>query len=520
MSFVYLESSTPYFFVQDDVLVTEFPAILFGCRSLWDGRFPEYMPNILMGSPLASVGGASLTYPFTYVSYAIARHLLVDEYATMDVFGILHIVLGYLATYRLCRYLNILPRHALVAALTFVMSGGILIMGRSWHSCIPIVVWFPLIIQSCLTLLSSRLTYSEVLKASLSIALWYHVGFPIFWVYGMAFFWFIVLWHLLWRQVSVARLLAVLPPFIAGIGLSLPLFLCQYAATKNINRPGGYGRGILDGVLTMFLPCPIAEARHPNGWGSTNLEQAGSMYYIGGVSLVLMLLAALAFLSRPAKDAARQQLWSLSVVIAFGLCLGPDAPFWSIISKLPLLDMINNHPYRLLPFLALFVAICGGRALSALFSRPQKAIEPALAMLFFALFSLSTELTPRTAIWKVKRAAHMAFARQRPGVPLPLQIHGAGIDVDTSMVEREAVIVVNFFWHPQMKAFADGAEVPVRADKWNRMLVKVARGTSTLSIRYVTGWLNKSLGGVVLCILAALITLAVVRRARDEGTAQ
>ena len=61
--FVGLEIMQPYYFTQDDALLGELPGILLGCRSLWEGTFPDWNPYVFMGSPLATIGFWAITYP-------------------------------------------------------------------------------------------------------------------------------------------------------------------------------------------------------------------------------------------------------------------------------------------------------------------------------------------------------------------------------------------------------------------------------------------------------------------------
>src|SRR5437762_12566947 len=93
--FIGLQFVEPYYFTQDDALLGELPGILLGCRSLWEGTFPDWNPYVFMGSPLATIGFWAITYPPQLLSYAIARHLLGDEYATMEVFAALHLMAGF-----------------------------------------------------------------------------------------------------------------------------------------------------------------------------------------------------------------------------------------------------------------------------------------------------------------------------------------------------------------------------------------------------------------------------------------
>ena len=97
-SLVFMEVRDPYYFTQTDTVNECLPMILVGMRDVWRGEFPEYNPYILFGTPLASLGMYGLTYPPLYLSYAIARHLLGNEHATMEVFVIMHLLAGFFLT--------------------------------------------------------------------------------------------------------------------------------------------------------------------------------------------------------------------------------------------------------------------------------------------------------------------------------------------------------------------------------------------------------------------------------------
>ena len=142
---VSLEARQPYYFTQDDALVVEAPSRLVGCRSLWQGQFPEYNPYNMFGEPMASTGCGSFTYPPTYMAYAAARHLLGNEYLVGDVFVVLHLVAGFAAMRWFCGELGLRRATANLAGLSFVLSGSFLIMGRSWTNFVPMVVWLPVL---------------------------------------------------------------------------------------------------------------------------------------------------------------------------------------------------------------------------------------------------------------------------------------------------------------------------------------------------------------------------------------
>jgi len=62
----------------------ELPGVLMTCQGVWQGLAAEYNPYTFLGSPTPSIGGV---YPPMYLAYGVARHLLGDEHATLDMFA-------------------------------------------------------------------------------------------------------------------------------------------------------------------------------------------------------------------------------------------------------------------------------------------------------------------------------------------------------------------------------------------------------------------------------------------------
>ena len=122
--FVVLEVKEPFYFTQCDTVNEDLPLILVGCRSYWRGEFPNYNPYTWLGTPLAGAGLASLTYPPTLLSYAVARHVLFNENATAEVFVILHLTAGFFLMRRLACKIGMGALAANLSALSFVLSGG------------------------------------------------------------------------------------------------------------------------------------------------------------------------------------------------------------------------------------------------------------------------------------------------------------------------------------------------------------------------------------------------------------
>ena len=367
VAFAILEFNQPYYFTQDDALVTELPGMLWGCRTLWKGEFPDYGPNCLMGGPGISEGGGSLTYPPTWLAYAIARYGLHDEYALLEVFAALHLLAGFLLTWWLARRLRLSPMAATLASLALVLSGSILIMGRCWHMIIPTVVAGPAIALCLLWLKERPVSWRWALVTGLVLGVYYQVGFPQEWAYAALFFGLGVLWLLLWGEVPWRRALWSLPALAWAAALAAPLLWCQMSFARDMVRPPPYGRGILPGLAALFLPAPLVHCPHPNFWGSTDLRYMSEFYYFGTILAVTFVMGLIAWLtSRWRRDWGQGRLWFFLAVVAFLLALGPQGGLWQVLNHMPFLSLVNNNPFRALPFMILFVALAGGAVLDRL----------------------------------------------------------------------------------------------------------------------------------------------------------
>jgi len=371
IAFAYIEILDSYYFVQDDMLVTGFPSILLGLRGIWHGHWPEYNPFCLLGSPLASSGGGSLTYPPMLLAYAIARHALHDEYATLEVFAFLHLGAGYWATFWLGKILRLRPTTAALVALSFILSGSILVMGRGWDYFVAAAVWIPLLTASAVTLTRSLGGWKWALGTGIGLGVCYHVGFPQLWVYEAGFWGLGVAISLATMRRGRARSAAwVVVALFLAMGLIWPLLSVQMSLGEGLTRQSGYGNGIFDGLWGLLAPWPLVLADHPNMWGSSDRQYMTQLFFFGGV-LPILALAGLGvlFTARVRRVLTHNYVIAGSAVLAFWLALGREGMLWQVLLEIPFLNKVNNHPFRLLPFVVFFVALFGGMTFDGVMGR-------------------------------------------------------------------------------------------------------------------------------------------------------
>lgn len=371
-AFVFLEVVDPFCFCQDDALVGELPVVLLHVRAAWKGIPVEYNPYVFLGSPTPALAGF---YPPLFVSYAIARHALHNEYATLDVFAAIHIAAGYCFSFMLARRLGIHPILAALAALTYVLSGPVIVMARCWHTFAVLSAFIPLFGLLVDQLRTEEPTWRWPVAMGIALGLFYQSGFLQLFVLGCG----IMLLHAFalaavggmpWRRLGW-----LLPALAFGAACSFPMFYQQLRVSRDLqgNEPG-FGWGAVAGIPAMLLPYPLAIGPMPNDWGNVNLIWAGHCYYFGTVLLLGCLAAGISILRpghRPSvlasapmdapADSFRRVQSPLLVVtlVAFLLALGEWGGLWWLLELLPV--GLKNNPFRALPWFVFYACVSGAR---------------------------------------------------------------------------------------------------------------------------------------------------------------
>lgn len=390
----WLERVQPLYFTQDDGFSTLLPTVLWGCRSLWQGVFPDWNPHQYLGGPTVASGIFALTYPATYLSYAVARHLLGNEYLTLEVFCISHLLVGFCVTWWAARSLGLRPMLAALVSVCVVLSGFSLIGGRSWFDFTPLLVWVPALVISVARLERGPVSWPWALATGLAVGLFFHNGHTQIWAYAVGFTLLAFVLAAGRHRIPARRLAWVLPALGIGLAIAAPLALVQAQFMSSLERRGGLGDGISEGILSMLVPCPLVRAEHPNGWGSTDLEYMGQFYYFGTLLAAvtfLSWLAAIAF-RLPARSLARNP-WLVLAAVAFVFALAKPGVLWVLACNLPLLSKFS-HPIRFMPFFILYAALGAGVCLERLLGRAlqPRRWETGLALGVGALMALHVSL--------------------------------------------------------------------------------------------------------------------------------
>jgi len=370
----FLETPVPYHFTQDDNYFQFLPGMLYGCRAAFDGSFPAWNPHQFLGAPLAEVGTYALTYPFTYVVYAIARFVLGNEYATLEWFCLVHLVGGYCTFSWFGHRLGLAPAVYCGAALSFALSGYALVAGSFWFYMAPTFFWLPLLGVSVLSIARSSPGWHWVIGTGMAVGLYFHAGNVQMWTYATGFFSIAVLWVCLSAPDRRPRLRRALAALAIGLGLAAVLLVPQFLGLHGIHRTGAGGVDALDSLHAILVPYPLAETEYW-GAGSRFRQYHGQVYYAGSVFTLFWLAGLVAAWIYPRRlgGLLRSPLFTLGLV-ALLLCVGDPGVLWYAQAKLPILNKFS-HPVKLLPFFHFFSLAAGAVVVHRLTSRTRSAAK-------------------------------------------------------------------------------------------------------------------------------------------------
>jgi hypothetical protein len=355
-----VEAVEPFYFVQDDNFSAVLPVLTQSCRSIFQGEFPDFDPYQLMGGPGA---GAALLYLPTVASYAVARWGLGNENFTLEVFAALHLLLGYLASFAAARLIGLRPALAFVLAISFVLSGYILLVGRGWFMVLTLVFWLPAMFCCMEYWLQGRANARWLLAASLTIGGFYYTGFPQFWFYAMLFMALVAGLAVSCGRIAVRQLVWPMAASLFGLALIMPTLIVQLALTRGmVEKEANFGIGIEQGLLATIVPYPFSHAAGFMPLPANRDRDLETQWYYAGTFLMacayLSLGALLCYRCR--RTWLGQHPWTVAAIIALWLGLGKEGLLWTLVGNLPVLRAVNHHPHRLLPFFVFFGLIVGG----------------------------------------------------------------------------------------------------------------------------------------------------------------
>ena len=216
-----------------------------------------------MGMPIASNPQSFYLYPPLYLAYFIARDVLRNEYLLNDVFCMLHILAAYCVLYWWTRLLGCRRPLAVAATLSFLLSGYVLVLGRSWTTVMCTCLWVipPAI---ALTILQRRqVGLGWLLGTGAVFGLSYYIGFPQGWSYNVIFYLLALFLLVRTQEPEPSELYCALAALLLGLALCAPLLIPQTLEVKRLYANRKVGKD----VLAFSAPLPACCSPFPGETG-------------------------------------------------------------------------------------------------------------------------------------------------------------------------------------------------------------------------------------------------------------
>lgn len=363
MVLTFLEIRQPLYFVQDDNHSQFLPVLIDAMQHAFnEWTLPTWNAFQSFGYPSASIGVFTLTYPPTYLAYALAC-LAGHPLYMIDIFAWMHLLAGYALFYFVLYRNGLRPSLAAAVSFCFTLNGFHLISGRSWFIVLPLAVYLPALVGSLLAFQRETVTGRWVFWSGLSMGAWFHSGHAQIWFYGMVLWGLGLAYTLIFSRGRRFRL--VLLAAAAGcltLAVAMPLFYIQYIEQTRTFRDNWLfaTRGIFDELSSVLLPAPFAFYTSSFPPKDINLAFFCNTFFFAAFLLFLALSIVRLAKHPDRRSTLKGMLPCLLTVFALLWAFGNESPIWAWLSIIPPFNKFSN-PDKLVPFVIIFSLVTGGQ---------------------------------------------------------------------------------------------------------------------------------------------------------------
>jgi O-antigen/teichoic acid export membrane protein len=366
-------------------------------------KLPLWNPQLFAGVPFLAAGQHSALYPFSLLFYVLP---LPQAYGW---FSALQLFLAGLFTYIFCRVINVNRLGSLVAGITFMLS-GFMVVSVVFTMIIAAAAWLPLLLAVIELIVRAekngpqRRTLLYVALGGLALGCHILAGHAEIIYYTLLIMGLYALWRLIGaRRAADARApLRISGWLLLMVALGLALGAAQFVPLYEVGAqnfrqgsasyeqivgwafrprqlvtffvPNFYGSPAHHGYFDLFdgrwrpatvnaLGQPIAQISWQRNLVTKNYVEAGS--YLG---LLPYLLAVVALVGRrklpPGADAhfyrvTRRYVWFFALLAFVSLNFVFGTPLYALLYRLPFIGQLHS-PFRwIFPF-SLSVAVLAG----------------------------------------------------------------------------------------------------------------------------------------------------------------
>lgn len=367
-----------------------YPMYNYAYQVIENGSMPWWNPLILAGNPLASNPQFALFYPLN------APFLFLDTAAAFGMSYLLHVFLGGVFMYFLCRHLGMERLCAFFAGIVFMFGGFVTSHIYAGHyTLVCAAIWLPLLFLLFDKALKKRsLPAGAGAGAVLGIQMLAgHIQITYISLIGLAvYFLYFLFTRVQVKQLKILARTTAVPVImvITGVLLACVLILPAYEYSLFSSRAGGmdYGQAttfsLNPGMLSLLFSNPWAGPAALSGDFFVNYFWEFSPY-LGILPLILLIFGV--YFCR--KNTYVRFFFLLSV-IAILLAMGSYfPPYWLLYELAPGFDMFRV-PARFIMLFCFSAAVLSGYGLEFLKTKlsREQVKETRIIIIALGLFAL------------------------------------------------------------------------------------------------------------------------------------
>lgn len=360
--FLLKENICPYYFTQDDTHSQFLPKILVGIKMLLNGEFPFIDNYQHFGAPLFEIGTYAILDPIMIFSYMVARYIVDNPYATIEVYAFISAFLGAIFFGYSLKILKVDHLIGITSVICFFIMPYFFIAGRSWYYVFGIACYLPVLLYFFLLSLCGRQSIIWFLCLGVCRSLFFYAGNSQFFVYGSLIefvsYLFLVFKYKNGKHIFRKYFYSLL--FTAG--LILPLLLSQMTSAIKVERPVEdiISKYVvpLDALVTFFIPAPFFQGTPT--WGNKNWWLMPNLWYVG-FTWIICFYAGLLMYIKTGRGLYKQLLILATFILL--LSFGPASLIYPLKHFVPVINKMQKA-FKLFPFAVFLIFLYGALLLS------------------------------------------------------------------------------------------------------------------------------------------------------------
>lgn len=406
-----LEMRVPFFFTAEDNYRNTLPVVLGALGGFFQtGIFPTWDAYSGLGQDITGYG---LTYPPLYLAYFLSL-LMGNAPLTLEILAFLHIIAAYVLMTAACRRLGATPFLSACAAASFALCGYTLVAGRTGYAAIGAPVYLAALLYLLTFIVAGeRLHLRWAAGLAAAIGLFFHLGQPAFFTYGMLGFAVALGWALCARRLRDVRDVALLlAGVLGGFALAAPMW-CVLEAQQYLRYPAFV---FPDAGIAPYLNQLLLPALEKTESLKENIQLlilfSGGVY---GVAALALLAGVLASLLRAPLRLPPVGAYAVAAVFCLLAAMGDGLPFWGWISARPLIDAYRNAGMWI-PVLTVFTLASGVAVMAELGQRSAACRAVAVSALLGVAASAWHAAQASSVIPQQHDAPYPALAKPVEGI--------------------------------------------------------------------------------------------------------